>query len=380
MTNQSTACIPCGLKHLAFSLSLCKHHPVDVPLLLGELSEAHMHLSPVKKEWGALVNELRVSVERVPLPDLADSIRKVWTTVEEDQPVGIVESVCPVMVDIHTLLGEIRSHMLEIVSGHGKFASPDHRADLLGELIHLEYILNESGLVESAGVITQYRRWLQARGVSVTADDIGFIARLGNLFQTISDPTTLEIEIKKFPTNSSPVALFGEMPTTDTTTFSPCILLTGDGDHSLERRLIERYLVDYDKVYESLDQVPWDTVGDKVIVWPANTGVVKPFSAKRFPLLYETPFNMDGIAPMPVDSIRLKQCGDIRKAVTETYQRVSPEMYPAKDMVVIVDRKICCSLKRKLRKTTLVRWTEEGRTHLEGWLSTPRLNDTLPDL
>ena len=89
--------------------------------------------------------------------------------------------------------------MLEIVSGHGKFASPDHRADLLGELIHLEYILNESGLVESAGVITQYRRWLQARGVSVTSDDIGFIARLGNLFQTISDPTTLEIEIKKFP-------------------------------------------------------------------------------------------------------------------------------------------------------------------------------------
>ena len=380
MTNQSTACIPCGLKHLAFSLSLCKHYPVDVPLLLGELSEAHMHLSPVKKEWGVLVNKLRVSVERVPLPDLADSIRKVWTTVEEDQPVGIVESVCPVMVDIHTLLGELRSHMLEIVSGHGKFASPDHRADLLGELIHLEYILNESGLVESAGVITQYRRWLQARGVSVTSDDIGFIARLGNLFQTISDPTTLEIEIKKFPTNSSPVALFGEMPTVDTTTFSPCILLMGEGDHTLERRLIERYLVDYDKVYESLDQVPWDTVGDKVIVWPANTGVVKPFSAKRFPLLYETPFNMDGIAPMPVDSMRLKQCGDIRRVVTETYQRVSPEMYSAKDMVVIVDRKICCSLKRKLRKTTLVRWTEEGRTHLERWLSTPRLNDTLPDL
>lgn len=380
MTNQSTVCIPCGLKHLAFALSLCKHYPIDVPLLLGELSEAHMHLSPVKAEWGVLVNELRVSVERVPLPDLADSIRKAWTTIEEDQPVGVVESTCPVMVDIHTLLGEIRSHMLEVVSGHGKFASPDHRADLLGELIHLEYILNESGLVESAGVITQYRRWLQARGVSVTSDDIGFIARLGNLFQTISDPTTLEIEIKKFPTNSSPVALFGEMPTMDTTTFNPCILLIGEGDHALERKLIESYLVDYDKIYEGLDQIPWDTVGDKIIIWPANTGVVKPFSAKRFPLLYETPFNMDGIAPMPVDSSGLRTSEDLTNVVTNAYQRVLPGMYPARDMVTLVDRKICCSLKRRLRKTTLVRWTEEGRAHLENWLSTPRLNNTLPDL
>ena len=380
MESQTTNCIPCGLKHLAFALSLCKHVPVDAGLVLGELSEAHVHLSPVKEEWGGLVDKVRENVGVKGWPEIADAIRKTWVVIEKDGPIGSVEEVCPVAVNIHALIGEIRSNMFEVISGHGRYASPDHRPDILGELVHLEYILVQSGLMECARVVTEYRRLLQTRGVSVTNADLAFMERIGSLFDRVRNPEALEKEMKKLPGDSSPVALFGEMPSEHTSDSDPAILFVGDGDRTLSRRMVEEYLKDYSGVYDYPEQIPWDDLGKTIILWPVNTGIVKPFSARRFPLVYGTPFRMDGISPMPAPTDMTRAFEFPEKLLSSLYKGPTASMYPEKDMVTVVDRKICCSLKRRLRKTTLVRWTEEGRKHLEEWLSSPRGDGTLPDI
>lgn len=368
MNPQTTECRDCALKHIAMAMSVLKAKPFDRDTFVGELTNATIHLAHfTDKGWAEETNNILNGVEGN-RAIVCDSLRALWASIEKDTPLGEVDETCPYIPNVTERIGEIISYAVEIIAGHGKFADPDHRPDLLGSLVHLEYTLTEAGLTESSAAVTRYRRGLQLRAIAVTMDDIAYLRGVKEIFINNPNVRALERIMSGRPGETNPDINYGNMPTTRLTEDKPDVVFVGEGDREVVMLLLTDNLLDYGRVYPSTEGLSWDMLTDKVVAWPLRTGLVRRASARTLPLLYSTqPFNMDGLAPMLVPKEALANATNPAQAITEFYKIPSTTMYKVDSVAPVVNRKVCCSLRRKLEAATLVRWTEDSAQHLLEW-------------
>lgn len=383
MEQQTTECRDCALKHLALALSLSKERPFPKQTFVGELLNAVTHLSHFTgKGWDDEANNLMGSTS-LPAHILSDRVRALWVAVEMEAPLGEVEETCPYTPDVSDRIAEAISYATEILSGHRKHSDPDHRPDYLGCIVHIERLLLESGLQATSAAFTRYRRALQSRRCSLTADDISYLRRLDERIRYTPKTETLEALMSGVTPDTSPVADFGGLPQSQSLHDAPAVIVTGTMSVDLALRLIKDNLTDHGPIYTDPSRVPWSMLGSHVIIWPSNTGLIRPASALSLPLVYSRhPFNMDGLAPMALPTEAAAKVTNWTTAMTEHYKAPSRAMHDAAGLVATVDRKVCCSLRRKLSRAVLVRWPDEaGAMHLAEWYDNRAgLSGKVPDL
>ncbi len=329
------------------------------------------------------------------------------------------------------------SYGKEVMTGHGRGAELDHRIDLIGELVNGEHHaeLLEHGLFQRLSAL---RKDLQLRRGNVTPKDLEVIRRLYLETERRSEgapiemhhgqPTPIPTEPHRpgRPNAQPPLFQAAELALAEKPypAYEKNLDIVFGHVDSLEffryaMASIRRFLSNYGKIYvlrsevdlsefpdvETVGRTPLDflrnaAVSEDFLWWEPSMALLRPVDAKQsFPSY--SPRGMQGMQdavktlredqqhqgtivawdhckPQPVNKAQYLALMDgIETSFPMTvYFSLKKEPPRISDMTVtaMIDRPICCSMKRQLRECSFVTWNQAGFSSLEPLLRERILN------
>lgn len=293
-------------------------------------------------------------------------------------------------------LANALSYGKEIMSGHNRGAALDHRIDFLGELgnaeHHLELIDKELFLS-----ISQFRKDMQEKNIT---PDYADLDKIRKLFLAV-DHYFQEEKIEPGDPNST-FAIAGNMPDI----VFPKI--TNSEYFKIVWESIQKYARGWDRIFylestidltefgiKQISGLDDPELGDTFLYWQENMCLLKHIDLQRLNPIYaftpgkpeyteiipqirknnqERPIYLyDGIAPQPIQKEPfLELTSGIETAYPLTLYFNSLKTLNAANaasIAVHVDKKICCSVKSKLRNCVYATWNDAGFEHLKQYLN-----------
>ena len=301
---------------------------------------------------------------------------------------------CVTCVQKH--LANALSYGKEIMSGHTKGATLDHRIDFLGELgnaeHHLELIDAELFLN-----ISQFRKDMQEKNLM---PDYADLDKIRKLFLAVENHFPEE-KIATDNTNST-FAVAGNIPD---------IVFPKISNRDYFKTVwdsIQKYGRGWNRIFcleatidltefgiKPLMGIDDPELGDSFLYWQENMCLLKPIDFQRISPIYGfTPgkpeyteiipqirknnqdrpiYLYDGIAPQPLQKDTfLELTSGIETPYPLTLYFNSLKTLNAANVASIavhVEQKICCSVKSKLRNCVFATWNDAGFEHLKQYLN-----------
>ena len=293
-------------------------------------------------------------------------------------------------------LANALSYGKEILSGHTQGADLDHRIDFLGELgnaeHHLELIDHELFLS-----ISQFRKEIQEKNNKPDYTDLEKIRRLFLAVEKLSegDGETVSAAVK------TPV-LSGQTP-------DIVFPIISNREYvSLALESIRKHGLGWNRIFyldssadlsgleiEKISSFDDPVLGDSFLYWCENMCLLHSVDLRAANPVYGfTPgkrdymelvplirksnparpiYLYDGIAPQPVEKNKfIELTSGVKTAYPLTlYFNSIPTVNAANaaPIAVHIDKKICCSVKSRLRTCVFATWNEEGFEHLRQYLN-----------
>ena len=248
------------------------------------------------------------------------------------------------------------SYAKEILDGHGKGGTPDHRPDYLGELVNAEHHL-ELLSKEILEKVSALRTAAQMKGMQPSEEDIEELRMLWVEVEDMDEHTQ----------EAPPPKNEGELVTDK----DIGILLDDPWYKEENNEKLQVFLALagvnalHGKVIKTVDLAEYDV--DHVWVFPLNVFIANPVDMRRRVLLGWT----KGMRKL--DIMRLVRTSDIASgpvdaplsALVENADIEPVSNSPETSSVVYVNRKPCCNLKRRLMTEPFIQVDSVGWTYMK---------------